>query len=92
MAVTNPNISTGASGAGRAVRRALRTFWILVAIAVLAAGWLSTALATAASTLVGLQVATSGLVLTFAVVLAARVLAAVERARRRSTDQPTKKE
>lgn len=88
MAVT----STRASESGRAVRRARRTFWILVAIAVLAAGWLSTALAATASSVTGLQVATSGLVLISAVVLAARVLAAVERPRRRSTDQPSTKE
>jgi len=79
-------ISTAAAETSRASRRALRTFWILVAIAVLAAGWLNAALAAAASALTGLQVATSGLVLVSAVVLAARVLAAVERARRRSTD------
>ncbi|MEO5609268.1 MAG: hypothetical protein ABIQ92_06380 [Ornithinibacter sp.] len=84
--------STVASEADRALRRARRTFWTLVAIAVLAAGWLSTALAAAASAFTGLQVATSGLVLISAVVLAARVLSAVERARRRSTDQPPHKE
>ena len=84
--------SMGASGTGGALRRALRTFWILVAIAVLAAGWLSTALAAGASTLTGLQVATSGLLLISAVVLAARVLAAVERARRRTVLDRTTKE
>ncbi|MEO5852293.1 MAG: hypothetical protein ABIQ15_07255 [Nocardioides sp.] len=84
MAVTST--STSASGTGGSLRRAVRTFRILVAIAVLAAGWLNAALAAPASALTGLQVATSGLVLVSAVVLAARVLAAVERARRRSTD------
>ena len=84
--------STAASETGRALRRALRTFWILVAIAVMAAGWLNAALAAAESALTGLQVATSGLVLVSAVVLAARVLAAIERTRRRSTDRPSKQE
>lgn len=79
------NTSTGVSENDRALRRAFRSFWTLVAIAVLAAGWLSAALAATAGALTGLQVATSGLVLIVAVVLAARVLAAVERARRRST-------
>ena len=77
--------STGTSETDRALRRAFRSFWILIAIAVLAAGWLSAALAAAASALTGLQVATSGLIVICAVVLAARVLAAVERARRHPT-------
>ena len=64
-------------------RRAVRSLWILVAIAVLAAGSLSTALTAGSAPLTGLRVAVSGLVLVGSVVLAARVLLALERAHRR---------
>ena len=63
--------------------RARRVFWILTLIAIAAAGSLSKALAAPASTVTGLRVAASGLVLLAAVGLAARVMIAVERARRR---------
>lgn len=72
------------------LRRARRSFWILVAVAVLAAGWLRSALAADPSPLTGLQVTASGLLLVAAIALAARVLAAVERTRRRSTPPTTK--
>jgi len=64
-------------------RRAVRSLWILIAIAVLAAGSLSAALAAGSAPLTGLRVAVSGLVLVGSVVLAARVMFALERARRR---------
>jgi len=65
-------------------RRAHRSFWILVLLAVLAAGSLSAALASDPGHVVGLRVALSGLVLVSSVTLAARVMAAVDRARRRA--------
>lgn len=67
-------------------RRAVRSLWILVGIAVLAAGSLSAALTAGSAPLTGLRVAVSGLVLVGSVVLAARVMFALERARRRVVD------
>lgn len=66
--------------------RAVRSLWILIGIAVLAAGSLSTALTAGAAPLTGVRVALSGLVLVGSVVLAARVLIALERARRRAAN------
>ena len=60
-------------------RRARRSFWVLLLLAVLAAGSLSSALEAAAGPLTGLRVAGSGVVLVAAVILAARVLAVSER-------------
>lgn len=63
-------------------RRARRTFWALVVVAVLASGSLSAALRATAGPLAGTRVALSGLVLLVALALAARVLFAVDRAGR----------
>jgi len=67
-------------------RPAVRSLWILVGVAVLASGSLSAALATGAGALTGVRVAVSGLILVMSVVLAARVLFALERARRTPHD------
>ena len=67
----------------RASRRALRSWWVLVALAVVAAGSLSSALAAPTGSWTGVRVAGSGLVLVLTVGLAARVMAAMDRARRR---------
>jgi len=70
------------------LRRPRRTFWVLAVVAVAAAGSVSTALAEPADPLTGLRFAVSGLILAVAIVLAGRVMTALERARRRarSTD------
>ena len=68
-------------------RRAARSLWVLVVLAVLASGSLSAAVSGEAGPLMGARVAVSGLVLVVCVVLAARVMTAVERARRRGTTQ-----
>ena len=64
-------------------RRARRSFWILVTVAVLAAGAFSAGLGADPGPLTGLSVAVSGIVLAVALTLAARVMVASERARRR---------
>lgn len=66
-------------------RTAQRSFWVLTLVAMAAAGSLSAALAAASSARTGLWVAISGLVLIGAVTLAARVMVALERARRRGS-------
>ena len=68
-------------------RRASRSLWVLVGVAVLASGSLRAALSADTGPFTGARVATSGLVLVAAVVLAARVMFAIERARRRGSDQ-----
>src|SRR5512132_1285693 len=65
-------------------RRARHAFWALVGLGTLAAGSLSSSLEAPASPGSGLRVAASGLVLIAAVGLAARVLFALDRARRRA--------
>lgn len=65
-------------------QRAHRSFWILLLVSVLAAGSLSALLAAKASPLTGLGIAASGTVLVGAVALTARVMVAMELARRRS--------
>ncbi len=65
-------------------RRARHAFWALVGVGALAAGSLSSSLEATASPGTGLRVAASGLVLIAAVGLAARVLFALDRARRRA--------
>jgi hypothetical protein len=72
--------------ASQSPKRAVRLLWILIGIAVLASGSLSAALTAGSAPLTGLRVAASGLVLVVSVVLAARVLFALERARRRVAD------
>ena len=67
-----------------ASQRARRSLWILVTVAVLAAGVLTSALSAAPGPITGLRVAASGLVLIAALTLAARVMAALERARKRA--------
>ena len=61
-------------------RRPRRSFWILVVVAILAAGSLSSAIPARPSPLTGLRVGASGLVLVASVLLAARVYAAIDRA------------
>ncbi len=67
-------------------RRARRSFWILVLVAVLASGSLSAALASDPGHLVGLRVAVSGVVLLASVILAMRAMGALERAHRRASN------
>lgn len=63
-------------------RRARRSFWVLVLVAVLASGSLSVALASDPGPLVGLGVTASGLVLVASIALAARVMGALDRVHR----------
>ena len=65
-------------------RRARRSFWLLLLAAVLAAGWLSRAIAADPGPFAGIQVAASGVVLVVALALAARVMVALDRAARRT--------
>ena len=74
---------TSDSMGGSPPRRARRSFWTLVVISVLAAGMLSAALAARPGPLTGLRVVGSGIVLSGALALAARVMFGIERARRR---------
>lgn len=67
------------------MRRARRSFWILLAVAVLSAGLLSASLGSGPSPLAGTTVAGSGIALIASIALAARVMVAVERARRRAS-------
>lgn len=62
--------------------RARRSFWVLVLIAALAAGGLSTAVAAPPGPAAGASVALSGLVLVASLTLATRILLALDRARR----------
>jgi hypothetical protein len=62
------------------MRRARRSFWMMVLVSVLAAGALSDALAADPSPATGLLVAGTGLVLIASIALAARILHAVDRA------------
>lgn len=64
--------------------RALRLFWLLVAGVVVATGSLTSALTAPPSPVTGLRVAVSGLVATAAVILATRVMIALDRARRQA--------
>ncbi|HET7399394.1 MAG TPA: hypothetical protein VFJ94_12820 [Intrasporangium sp.] len=64
-------------------RRARRSFWALVLVAVLAAGSLTAALTAEASPATGLRVGLSGIVLIASVALATRVMLALDRAHRR---------
>jgi hypothetical protein len=87
-----PPATPGTSGSGGSLPRARRSFWTLVVVAVLAAGWLSVAVTADPGPVTGLQVATSGLLLSVSMTLAARVLVSVERARRRSRQRTGTKE
>lgn len=69
------------------MRRARRSFWVLVVVSVLATGVLSSAVAAPASPATGVRVAISGLVLIVSVALAARVLHAVDRAAEMARDR-----
>lgn len=59
--------------------RARRVFWVLVVLAVLATGSLTTALAAPPGTVTALRVAVSGLVAMISVTLATRVMIALQR-------------
>ena len=74
---------TGKQAVRTPTRRVRRTFWILVGVAVLAAGGLSSGLAARSNPLTGLRVAASGIVLVAALTLAARILVHGDRERRR---------
>lgn len=63
-------------------RRAHRTFWLLLAIAIAAAGFLSSAVGAHPGPFTGVRVAISGTSLILAVVLAGRVFIYLDRARR----------
>ena len=65
-------------------RKANRSFWILVGIAILAVGALSSALMAAPGPLTGIRVAASGLILLASLSLATRVMIALVRAQRRA--------
>jgi hypothetical protein len=67
-----------------ALQRARRRFWLLLVTAALSAGSLSSALGAPPSPLTGLRVAGSGLVLLVSLTLAARVMIALDRARKRA--------
>jgi hypothetical protein len=67
-----------------ALQRARRRFWLLLVTAALSAGSLSSALAAPPGPFTGLRVASSGLVLLVSLTLAARVMIAIERARKRA--------
>lgn len=64
--------------------RAHRSFWILIAVAVLAGGVLTKALSASPSPLTGVRVAVSGLIALGALTLAVRVMIAIERAYRKA--------
>ena len=66
------------------MNRARRSFWLLVGVAVLAVGGLSQAVSAQAGPLAAIGLATSALLLVVSLMLAARVMVAIERARRRS--------
>ena len=67
-----------------ASQRARRSFWLLVAIAVLTAGVLTSALSAAPGPITGLRVAASGVVLITALTVATRLMLALDRARKRA--------
>ena len=73
------------------LQRARRSFWVLALVAVAAAGSVSAALHAPAGTVTALRVAVSGLVLIVTSVLAARVMIALERARRRALGTGSRK-
>jgi hypothetical protein len=64
-----------------------RAFWVLVAIAVLAMGSLTSALARQPGPWTGLSFAASGVVLLLASALAGRVMVALEHRRRRESTE-----
>lgn len=66
------------------LRRTRRTFWVLALVAVAAAGSVRAALGAPAGISTSVRLVVSGLVLVVAVSLAARVMIAVERARRQA--------
>lgn len=68
------------------VGRARRRFWVLIALAVLAGGAMSTALTATPGSLAGLGVALNGLVLIGSLAGAARIMLALERARQRARE------
>src|SRR6266498_208370 len=68
--------------------RARRSFWTLVVIAALSMGALSAALKAHPSPATGAAVAVSGAVLAISLTLAARVLLALDHARRSARRQP----
>lgn len=65
-------------------QRARRSFWMLLLIAIVAAGSLTSAFAADASPVTGVRVAVSGVLLLGSLAMAARVMIAYERARRRA--------
>lgn len=88
MTPTNTPSNTPSSTT-RCHRRAVRSFWLLVAASVVATGGLTSALAAPASPFTGIRVAVSGLILVLSVGLAIRVMAALDRARRSARESGT---
>jgi len=78
-----PGAEEEAPRLGKSRRRAIRSFWVLLAVAVVAAASLEMALKATASPATGVRVALSGIVLASALALDVRILAAIDRARRR---------
>lgn len=72
-----------ASGSHNSRRRAVRSFWILFAVAVIAAASLEMALKATASPATGVRVALSGIVLASALTLDIRILTALDRAKQK---------
>ena len=72
------------------LRRTRRTFWALVLVAVAAAGSLRSALDAEPGALTALRVAVGGMVLVVTLGLAARVMLALERVRRRALSADSK--
>lgn len=70
------------------LRRAHLSLWILTVVMVIAAGGISATIASAPSPLVGVSFAVSSFVFAVALILAARVVIALERSRRRGRQQP----
>ena len=67
-----------------AVGRARHRFWVLLVVAVLAGGAVSSALGATPGPWIGLVVAVSGLILIGSLAGAARIMIALERARKRA--------
>lgn len=63
-------------------RRALHRFWLLLTLAILAAGALSRSVSVAPSPLAGLGVAVSGVVLLGSLAATTRIMIAIDRARK----------
>ncbi len=77
-------VSGGSSRVASPLGRAHRSLWILIGIAILAAGGVSAAVTATPSPLVGIGFGLSALILVVSLLLAGRVTIALERSRRLS--------